>query len=140
MITPKNKELSKLVLWEDRGNTVLYKIENNALLFSHNLDQGGITFDIEDMQEVDFDLVGSEIDYRPILKKLGLNDEEVNQFMKKKKERCEMCEGKGYEQLQSCYDEIHSRIECSYCMGDGIEIKDLDRYIHREEKQDEHNT
>ena len=84
MITPKNKELSKLVLWEDRGNTVLYKIENNALLFSHNLDQGGINFDIEDMQEVDFDLVGSEIDYKPILKKLGLNDEEVNQFMKKK--------------------------------------------------------
>jgi hypothetical protein len=84
MIIPKNKELNKLVLWEDRGNTVLYKIENNALLFSHNLDQGGITFDIEDMQEVDFDLVGSEIDYRPILKKLGLNDEEVNQFMKKK--------------------------------------------------------
>jgi len=105
MITPKNKELSKLVLWEDRGNTVLYKIENNALLFSHNLDQGGITFDIEDMQEVDFDLVGSEIDYKPILKKLGLNDEEVNQFMKK-------------ENI----------------------AEDLDRYIHREEKQDEHNT
>ena len=38
--------------------------------------------------------------------------------------KCEMCEGKGYEQIQSCYDEIHSRIECSYCMGDGIEIKD----------------
>ena len=83
MITPKNKELSKLVLWEDRGNTVLYKIENNTLLFSDTLDQGGITFDIEDMQEVDFNLVGSEIDYKPILKKLGLNDEEVNQFIKK---------------------------------------------------------
>tara|TARA_R110000737_G_scaffold35443_1_gene54456 strand:+ start:428 stop:580 length:153 start_codon:yes stop_codon:yes gene_type:complete len=38
--------------------------------------------------------------------------------------KCEMCEGKGYEQIQSCYDEIHSRIECSYCMGDGIKIKD----------------
>ena len=33
--------------------------------------------------------------------------------------KCEMCEGKGYEQLQSCYDEIHSRIDCIYCMGDG---------------------
>ena len=54
MITPKNKDLSKLVLWEDRGNTLIYKIENNVLLFSHNLNQGGITFDIEDMQEVDF--------------------------------------------------------------------------------------
>ena len=36
--------------------------------------------------------------------------------------KCEMCEGKGYEQLQSGYDEIHSRIECTYCMGEGIEI------------------
>ena len=82
MITPKNKDLSKLVLWEDRGNTLIYKIENNVLLFSHNLNQGGITFDIEDMQEVDFSFVGDEIDYRPILKKLGLNDEETNKFLK----------------------------------------------------------
>ena len=82
MITPKNKELSKLVLWKDRGNTVLYKIENNTLLFSHNLDEGGITFDIEDMQEVDFNLVGDEIDYKPILKELGLNDEEIVKFLK----------------------------------------------------------
>jgi len=82
MITPKNKDLSKLVLWEDRGNTLIYKIENNVLLFSHNLNQGGITFDIEDMQEVDFSFVGDEIDYRPILKKLGLNDEETDKFLK----------------------------------------------------------
>ena len=82
MITPKNKELSKLVLWKDRGNTLLYKIENNTLLFSHNLDEGGITFDIEDMQEVDFNLVGDEIDYKPILKELGLNDEEIVKFLK----------------------------------------------------------
>jgi len=82
MITPKNKDLSKLVLWEDRGNTLIYKIENNVLLFSHNLNQGGITFDIEDMQEVDFSFVGDEIDYRPILKELGLNDEETNKFLK----------------------------------------------------------
>ena len=82
MITPKNKELSKLVLWKDRGNTLLYKIENNTLLFSHNLDEGGITFDIEDMQEVDFKLVGDEIDYKPILKELGLNDEEIVKFLK----------------------------------------------------------
>ena len=47
----------------------------------------------------------NEIDYKPILKKLGLNDEEVNQFLKK-------------ENI----------------------AEDLDRYIHREEKQDEHNT
>ena len=46
METPKNKDLSKLVLWEDRGNTLIYKIENNVLLFSHNLNQGGITFNI----------------------------------------------------------------------------------------------
>ena len=82
MITPKNKDLSKLVLWEDRGNTLIYKIENNVLLFSHNLNQGGITFDIEDMQEVDFSFVGDEIDYRPILKKLGLNDDETDKFLK----------------------------------------------------------
>ena len=82
MITPKNKELSKLVLWKDRGNILLYKIENNTLLFSHNLDEGGITFDIEDMQEVDFNLVGDEIDYKPILKELGLNDEEIVKFLK----------------------------------------------------------
>jgi len=82
MITPKNKDLSKLVLWEDRGNTLIYKIENNVLLFSHNLNQGGITFDLEDMQEVDFSFVGDEIDYRPILKKLGLNDEETDKFLK----------------------------------------------------------
>jgi len=82
MITPKNKDLSKLVLWEDRGNTLIYKIENNVLLFSHNLNQGGITFNIEDMQEVDFSFVGDEIDYRPILKELGLNDEETNKFLK----------------------------------------------------------
>jgi hypothetical protein len=82
MITPKNKDLSKLVLWEDRGNTLIYKIENNVLLFSHNLNQGGITFNIEEMQEVDFSFVGDEIDFRPILKKLGLNDEETNKFLK----------------------------------------------------------
>ena len=82
MITPKNKDLSKLVLWEDRGNTLIYKIENNVLLFSHNLNQGGITFNIEEMQEIDFSFVGDEIDFRPILKKLGLNDEETNKFLK----------------------------------------------------------
>ena len=82
METPKNKDLSKLVLWEDRGNTLIYKIENNVLLFSHNLNQGGITFNIEEMQEVDFSFVGDEIDFRPILKKLGLNDEETNKFLK----------------------------------------------------------
>ena len=48
-------------------------------------------------------------------------------------EICEMCEGKGYEQLQSCYDEINSRIECSYCMGDGIEIKDDEEKTESEE-------
>jgi len=46
------------------------------------LNEGGITFDIEDMQEVDFSFVGDEIDYRPILKELGLNDEETNKFLK----------------------------------------------------------
>ena len=80
MITPKNKDLSKLVLWEDRGNIIAYKLENNTLLFSHNLNQGGITFDIEDMQEVDFSFVGDEIDYRPILKELGLNDNAITMF------------------------------------------------------------
>ena len=34
------------------------------------------------MQEVDFSFVGDEIDFRPILKKLGLNDEETNKFLK----------------------------------------------------------
>ena len=82
MIVPKNKDLSKLVLWEDRGNTLIYKLENNVLLFSHNLNQGVITFDIEEMQEVDFSFVGDEIDYKPILKELGLNDEETNNFLK----------------------------------------------------------
>ena len=41
---------------------------------------------------------------------------------KTKSNPCEWREGKGYEQLQSGYDEIHSRIECTYCMGEGIEI------------------
>ena len=80
MITPKKNELSKIVVWEDRGNVVAYKLENNTLLFSHNLNQGGITFDIEDMQEVDFSFVGDEIDYRPILKELGLNDNAITMF------------------------------------------------------------
>ena len=80
MITPKKNELSKIVVWEDRGNIVAYKLENNTLLFSHNLNQGGITFDIEDMQEVDFSFVGDEIDYRPILKELGLNDNAITMF------------------------------------------------------------
>ena len=52
------------------------------MLFSHNLDEGGITFDIEDMQEVDFNLVGDEINYKPILKELGLNNEEIVKFLK----------------------------------------------------------
>lgn len=42
---------------------------------------------------------------------------------KTKSNPCEWCEGKGYDQLQSCYDEIHSRIECTYCMGEGVEIE-----------------
>tara|TARA_R100000544_G_C2214731_1_gene53923 strand:+ start:229 stop:708 length:480 start_codon:yes stop_codon:yes gene_type:complete len=159
MITPKNKELSKLVLWKDRGNTVLYKIENNTLLFSHNLDEGGITFDIEDMQEVDFDLVGSEIDYKPILKKLGLNDEEVNQFMKKKNK----ISNDTIDKLTDIYvkwgednnikdptsaDEVILRDDINNEQRKWLEsfienwniAEDLDRYIHREEKQDEHNT
>ena len=82
MIIPKNSELSKIVIWEDRGNIIAYKLENNTLLFSHMLNEGGITFNIEDMREVDFSFVGDEIDYRPILKELGLNDEETNKFLK----------------------------------------------------------
>jgi len=80
MITPKKNELSKIVVWEDRGNIVAYKLENNTLLFSHMLNEGGITFNIEDMQEVDFSLVGDEIDYKPILKELGLNDNAITMF------------------------------------------------------------
>ncbi|AXH71411.1 hypothetical protein P105_gp08 [Pelagibacter phage HTVC105P] len=34
---------------------------------------------------------------------------------------CERCEGKGYYNLSATYDDIHSRIECDYCMGDGYE-------------------
>ena len=154
MITPKNKELSKLVLWEDRGNTVLYKIENNTLLFSDTLDQGGITFDIEDMQEVDFNLVGSEIDYKPILKKLGLNDEEVNQFIKKENK----ITNDTIDKLTDIYvkwgednnikdptsaDEVILRDGINNEQRKWLELfienwniaEDLDRYIHGEEKQ-----
>ena len=35
-----------------------------------------------------------------------------------------MCEGKGYYNLSANYDDIHSRVQCDYCMSDGIEIKD----------------
>ena len=41
----------------------------------------------------------------------------------KKIQECEFCEGKGYTQLQACYDEIHSREECNVCMGDGIKVR-----------------
>jgi len=38
--------------------------------------------------------------------------------------KCKMCEGKGYYNLSATYDDIHSRVQCDCCMGDGIEIKD----------------
>ena len=41
----------------------------------------------------------------------------------KKIQECEFCEGKGYTQLQACYDEIHSREQCNVCMGDGIKVR-----------------
>jgi DnaJ-class molecular chaperone len=35
--------------------------------------------------------------------------------------KCQMCEGKGYYNLSATYDDIHSRVQCNYCMGDGYE-------------------
>ena len=32
---------------------------------------------------------------------------------------CEWCEGKGYYNLSATYDDVHSRIECTYCLGGG---------------------
>ena len=37
----------------------------------------------------------------------------------KKIQEFEFCEGKGYTQLQACYDEIHSRETCDECYGCG---------------------
>ena len=37
---------------------------------------------------------------------------------------CEWCEGKGYYNLSATYDDVHSRIECTYCLGDGSEVSD----------------
>ena len=41
-----------------------------------------------------------------------------------KNQECEFCEGKGYTQLQACYDEIHSREECDVCIGTGYKINE----------------
>ena len=38
---------------------------------------------------------------------------------KKKEVICECCEGKGYYNLSSTYDDVHSRIECIDCLGGG---------------------
>ena len=32
---------------------------------------------------------------------------------------CEWCEGKGYYNLSATYDDVHSRIECTDCLGGG---------------------
>ncbi len=32
-------------------------------------------------------------------------------------DECDFCEGKGYTQIQSCYDEPQSREDCPYCYG-----------------------
>tara|TARA_R110002096_G_scaffold209124_1_gene395954 strand:- start:135 stop:350 length:216 start_codon:yes stop_codon:yes gene_type:complete len=38
---------------------------------------------------------------------------------KKKEVICEYCEGRGYYNLSATYDDVHSRIECTYCLGGG---------------------
>ena len=38
--------------------------------------------------------------------------------------KCEMCEGTGFYNLSANYDDIHSRIECDVCMGDGYKNED----------------
>tara|TARA_R110000744_G_scaffold258446_1_gene373736 strand:+ start:67 stop:234 length:168 start_codon:yes stop_codon:yes gene_type:complete len=52
--------------------------------------------------------------------------------------KCEWCEGQGYYNLSATYDDIHSRIECSYCMGEGIEIEDEN--TESEEINDKNNS
>tara|TARA_R100001460_G_scaffold104409_1_gene150100 strand:+ start:374 stop:523 length:150 start_codon:yes stop_codon:yes gene_type:complete len=46
-----------------------------------------------------------------------------------KYKECEFCEGKGYTQLQACYDEVQSREKCFECSGCG--------YIYEDDKESE---
>ena len=41
--------------------------------------------------------------------------------------KCECCEGKGYYNLSSSYDDIHSRVPCDRCMENETEIEEYDQ-------------
>ena len=75
---PKNNELFKIVIWNMGDYVNAYAIKKNVLMFSSPIADKFC----QEWNRVGFGFWENEIDYRPILKKLGLNDEETNKFLK----------------------------------------------------------
>jgi len=72
MIEPK--KLEKIIVWKVNSNTYFYKLEKNVLMFSmlyeNNSDRQVLCLDEDAWNEVDMELVGDEINYKPIIKSL----------------------------------------------------------------------